>query len=127
MSRLPDEFVKAPVTPKRSTKRRAAPVADKKVARTALALTGEVVVTLGDDERRALGAALDELKRNGEELTIEQMVGRVIHDWVSARTAPPPPALTVELAIAQVMKMVRSPVRTWRELGGSLRRAVAAL
>ncbi len=122
MSRLPDEFVKAPA-PKRSTKRRAPATPGKTASRTALALTGEVVLVLGDEERRALGAALDELRRAGQEITIEQMVSRVIADWMTARTAPKAQPFTLEAAVAQVMRLARSPLRTWRELGATLRRA----
>lgn len=125
MAKLPAEFVKAPA-PRRSTKRRVGTTAEKTVQRNALALTGEVVVVLGDDERRALGAALDELRRAGEDVTIEQMVGRVIGDWMARRNAPPPAKLTIEAAVAHVVKMARNPIAAWRDLGASLRRAAAA-
>jgi hypothetical protein len=93
----------------------------------ARALLREVVVRLSETEHRALEDARAELARGGEEVTLEQMVHRVITEWNVRRSqAQQPAARPVESILAQLRRLASSPVRTWRELGiAAMRRLVA--
>jgi hypothetical protein len=124
MAKLPPEFVKAPGDSPAPAKRKS-----KKTAlvspETARALLREIHLRLTESEHRALEEARDELRRGGQEVTVEQMIHRVIEQWIAARlaqataSAEPPP---VEGLLDRVRRFARSPLRTWRELGAAVRR-----
>lgn len=125
MAKLPAEFVKAP-----GEKPAAAPV-KRRTRKTALvspetarALLRELHLRLTEVEFRALEDARDELRRIGQEVSLEQMLHRVIHEWsvaraASAATAAAPP---IESLLDRIRRFARSPIRSWRELGAAVRR-----
>jgi hypothetical protein len=121
-SKLPTEFVKPPgarPAPRRRGGKKTS-LLDPEAAR---ALLREVIVRLGEAEHRALEEARAELGRSGEQVTLEQMVHRIIADWTARRAeASKPAARPVEGILAQIRRMARSPVQTWRELGDAVRR-----
>jgi hypothetical protein len=125
MAKLPSEFVKPPAARPASKRRgKKTSLLDPEAAR---ALLREVVVRLSETEHRALEDARAELARGGEEVTLEQMVHRVITEWNVRRSqAQQPAARPVESILAQLRRLASSPVRTWRELGiAAMRRLVA--
>jgi hypothetical protein len=125
MAKLPSEFVKPPAARSASKRRgKKTSLLDPEAAR---ALLREVVVRLSEAEHRALEDARAELARGGEEVTLEQMVHRVITEWNARRSqAQQPAARPVESILAQLRRLASSPVRTWRELGmAAMRRLVA--
>src|SRR6187397_7850 len=125
MAKLPAEFVKAP-----GEKPAAAPV-KRRTRKTALvspetarALLREIHLRLTEVEFRALEDARVELRRIGQEVSLEQMLHRVIHEWNAARaasaaTAAAPP---IESLLDRIRRFARSPIRSWRELGATVRR-----
>jgi len=127
MAKLPDTFVKAPAEaakPRRSKKASMVAEAPRDLR--------DIVLRLDDAELDALEAALAELRAAGLELTLEQMIHRVLHDWTAARTAPAkvepatPAAQTAprreEALFDRLRAFAAAPLRTWRELGATLRR-----
>ena len=126
MAKLPTEFVKAPA-PKPAPRRRGKKTSllDPEAAR---AMLREVLVRLTESEHRQLEDARTELARAGEEVTIEQMIHRVIAEW-SARLAEArrPVAIPVEGILAQLRRMASSPLRTWRDLGAAALRRLSGL
>lgn len=120
MSKLPSDFVKAP-----------APRA-KKPPRKATTLVApdprELLVHLTDDELRELETARAALERAGERLSLEQLVHRVLADWIVRRQAPAPMDMRDRLrALAAAplrtwRELNATPVRSWRDLGATLRR-----
>ena len=125
MAKLPAEFVKAP-----GEKPAAAPV-KRRTRTTALvspetarALLREIHLRLTEVEFRALEDAREELRRIGHEVSLEEMLHRVITEWIAARaaaaraTAVPP----VDSLIDRIRRFARSPMRSWRELGAAVRR-----
>lgn len=121
MAKLPTEFVKAPAArpaPKRRTRKTS--LLDPEAAR---ALLREVIVRLSEAEHRALELARAELARAGEELTLEQIIHRVIAEWTTRRAEAHKPApRPVEGVLAQLRRLASSPMRTWRELGAAAMR-----
>ncbi len=129
MAKLPAEFVKAPVD-----KPSAAPV-KKRTRKTALvspetarALLREIHLRLTEVEFRALEDARDELRRAGQEVSLEQMLHRVISEWIAARAAAAAAAAMppVEGLLDRIRRFARSPLRSWRELGAAVRRLRSA-
>jgi hypothetical protein len=134
MAKLPPTFVKAPTAaasePAAAGSRRARKtslVAEAPIIRDAR----ELLLRLDDAVHRALEDARDELRKAGEDVSLEQMVQRVLTDWLRARTAPAraalpePPAATAardESLIDRLRSFAAAPLRTWRELGATLRR-----
>ena len=122
MSKLPPEFVKAPPAEPAPRTRRARktsippaePVLDPR----------EILLRLTDEEHQALEDARQVLLRAGEEVTLEQMIHRVIAEWnLRAReAAAPTPARRDESIIDRLRALVASPLRTWRDLSAALRR-----
>jgi hypothetical protein len=113
MAKLPSEFVKAPAVgpaPRRRGKRTS--LLDPEAAR---ALLREVIVRLTEAEHRALEAARAELGRAGEELTLEQLIHRIIAEWTTRRSEAPA-AVPMEGILAHLRRLASSPLRTWREL-----------
>jgi hypothetical protein len=126
MAKLPSEFVKAPAArpaPKRRGKKTS--LLDPEAAR---ALLREVIVRLSEAEHRLLEDARAELARAGEELSLEQMLHRIISEWSARRAEARQPATRpVDGILAQLRRLAQSPVRTWRELGAAAMRRLAAL
>jgi hypothetical protein len=125
MAKLPAEFVKAPADKPAAaaTKRR-----PKKTAlvspETARALLREIHLRLTEVEFRALEDAREELRKGGHEVTLEQMLHRVITEWMTARAAAAAAAALppVESLLARIRRFARSPLRSWRDLGAAVRR-----
>lgn len=126
MAKLPAEFVKAP-----GEKPAAAAPAKRRARKTALvspeaarALLREIHLRLTEAEFRALEDAREELRRIGQELSLEQMLHRVIEEWSAARAAAAAAAAMppVESLLDRVRRFARSPLRSWRELGAAVRR-----
>lgn len=125
MAKLPAEFVKAP-----GEKPAAAPV--KRRARktalvspeTARALLREIHLRLTEVEFRALEDAREELRRIGQEVSLEDMLHRVIAEWNAARAAAAAAvaAPPVESLLERIRRFARSPLQSWRELGAAVRR-----
>jgi hypothetical protein len=126
MSKLPAEFVKAPSKePKPRVKR---------VRQTIVASAAdprEVMLHLTDEEFAALEDARQSLSRENITVTIEQMLHRVVADWMlrakmalQRETEPksPEPAPRDPSLLERLRELVASPLRTWRELGNRLRR-----
>jgi hypothetical protein len=126
MARLPSEFVKSPAArpaPRRRSKKTS--LLDPEAAR---ALLREVIVRLGETEHRALEDARAELGRAGEEISLEQMVHRIISEWTARRAeSRQPAARPVEGILAHLRRLARDPVRTWRELGAAAVRRLTGL
>jgi len=129
MAKLPAEFVKAP-----GEKPAAAPV-KRKTRKTALvspetarALLREIHLRLTETEFRALEDAREELRRIGQEVSLEEMLHRVIVEWSAARAAAAAAAALppVESLIDRIRRFARSPIRSWRELGAAVRRLRSA-
>jgi hypothetical protein len=124
MAKLPSEFVKSPAAkpaPRRRTKKTS--LLDPEAAR---ALLREVLLRLTESEHRTLEEARAELARAGEELSLEQMIHRIIADWTTRRAEAHQPATRpVEGILAQLRKLAGSPLRTWRELGLAAYRRLA--
>ena len=129
MAKLPAEFVKAP-----GEKPAAAPV-KRKTRKTALvspetarALLREIHLRLTETEFRALEDAREELRRIGQEVSLEEMLHRVIVEWSAARAAAAAAAALppVESLIERIRRFARSPIRSWRELGAAVRRLRSA-
>ena len=125
MAKLPAEFVKAP-----GEKPAAAPV-KRRTRKTALvspetarALLREIHLRLTEVEFRALEDARDELRRIGQEVSLEQMLHRVITEWIAARAAAASAAAVppVDSLLDRIRRFARSPLRSWRELGAAVRR-----
>ncbi len=116
MAKLPTEFVKPPSArpaPRRRTKKTS--LLDPEAAR---ALLREVIVRLTEAEHSALELVRVELARAGEELSLEQLIHRVIAEWSAHRAEARQPApRPVEGVLAQLRRLASSPMRTWRELG----------
>jgi hypothetical protein len=129
MAKLPAEFVKAP-----GEKPAAAPV-KRKTRKTALvspetarALLREIHLRLTETEFRALEDAREELRRIGQEVSLEEMLHRVIVEWSAARAAAAAAAALppVDSLIERIRRFARSPIRSWRELGAAVRRLRSA-
>jgi hypothetical protein len=125
MAKLPAEFVKAP-----ADKPTAAP-AKKRPKKTALvspetarALLREIHLRLTEVEYRALEDAREELRKAGQEVSLEQMLHRVITEWIAARAAAAAAAALppVDSLLDRIRRFARSPLRSWRELGAAVRR-----
>ncbi len=125
MAKLPAEFVKAPgekpaATPiKRRTKKTALVSPE-----TARSLLREIHLRLTEVEFRALEEAREELRRIGHEVSLEQMLHRVIDEWNASRAAAAAAAAVppVENLLDRIRRFARSPIRSWRELGAAVRR-----
>lgn len=129
MSKLPPEFVKAP-----APATDAAPRARK--GRKASMVTvvdpppppdpRDVLLRLTDEEHQALDDARQALVRVGETVTLEQIIHRVLTEWTmrTKLTATPEPAQVPrdESLIGRLRTLASQPLRTWRELGATLRR-----
>ncbi|HLU67410.1 MAG TPA: hypothetical protein VKZ63_14090 [Kofleriaceae bacterium] len=136
MAKLPNDFVKAPAAAAAKDPAAAAPARKKRsrkktglvTAERARDLLREVVIRLGDDERRELELAREELARAGESVTIEQMVMRAIAEWCASRVAARAAAAAppVESILERVRRLARDPLGTWRQLGARLRRLAPA-
>jgi hypothetical protein len=124
MAKLPSEFVKPPAARPAARRRKKTSLLDPEAAR---ALLREVVVRLSEAEHRKLEDARAELAKGGEEVTLEQMVHRIIAEWSARRSEAQQPApRAVDTILAQLRRLASSPVRTWRELGmAAMRRLVA--
>jgi hypothetical protein len=125
MAKLPAEFVKAPgekpaAAPAKRRARKTALVSPE----TARALLREIHLRLTEVEFRALEDAREELRRIGQEVSLEEMLHRVIVEWSAARTAAAAAAALppVETLIDRIRRFARSPLRSWRELGAAVRR-----
>lgn len=142
MAKLPPDFVKAPAAAAASTtetteapsvrktpaKKRSRKKTGLVTAERARDLTREVILRLDDDDRSELERARAELSRRGEDLTLEQMVQRVVSGWCSRRLAERARAEAprAEGIVAQLRRLARDPVRGWREIGAALRRLAPA-
>ena len=125
MAKLPAEFVKSP-----GEKPAAAPV-KRRAKKTALvspetvrALLREIHLRLTEVEFRALEDAREELRRIGQEVSLEQMLHRLITEWIAARAAAARAAAVppVDSLLDRIRRFARSPIRSWRELGAAVRR-----
>ena len=122
MAKLPSEFVKPPTGKPAARRRRAkASLLDPEAAR---ALLREVIVRLTEVEYRWLEEARAASARDGEEVTLEQMIHRIIAEWSAHRTeAAGAHARPVEGIFAHLRKLAAAPLSTWRQLrAAALRR-----
>jgi hypothetical protein len=130
MAKLPPEFVKAPITTE------GAPAPKRRGGKSTLVAADardihDVMLRLTDDELRALEQARAELRSAGEDVTLEEMIHRVITDWsarasmtarASATPAPVASEPRIESLLGRLRAVARSPLQTWRELGVAVRR-----
>ena len=125
MAKLPAEFVKAPGEKPAATAVKRRPRKTALVSpETARALLREIHLRLTEVEFRALEDAREELRRIGQEVSLEQMLHRVIHEWNAARAAAATAAAAppIESLLDRIRRFARSPIRSWRELGAAVRR-----
>ena len=128
MSKLPEEFVKATQPKTTRTRKTRQPSLVSREAPN----PREVLVQLTDDELKALEEARQTLHHTGAPITIEQMIHRVIAEWMlRARTvvkaAPEPPAARELFIITRLRELAAAPLRTWRELSNNVRQLVRLL
>lgn len=129
MSKLPPEFVKAP-SPSASAE--TAPRSRRKAKASIVAAEPpppdprQVLLHLSDEEHQALDDARQALVRVGETVTLEQIIHRVLTEWTmrTKLTATPEPAHVPrdESLLGRLRSLASQPLRTWRELGATLRR-----
>ena len=128
MSKLPAEFVKSPAKqakPRPQRTRKASLISPDPVRDP-----HELLLQLTDDELRALENAGRELQRTDSEITLEQMLHRVLADWMLRLNAPPRAAEAARAAPAEPELLTRlrtfiaSPLRIWHELAGRVRRTI---
>jgi len=122
MSKLPPEFVKSPTAEPAPRVRRTRKTS--LVASEAAQDPREVLLRLTDDEHAALEELREKLHRAGEDVTLEQLLHRVLADWtlrmrapaVAAATAaaPTPPPHRDETLIERLRTLAAAPLRTWR-------------
>lgn len=126
MAKLPEKFVKAPAKKPAKGEKPAAKSRKKKAtilsAEAQAELARRVVLQLSEDEHRRLEAARTELRVSGVELTLDEMIHRVIDEWLARPVQKAAPEVQPESIAVQLRRFVRSPLRTWRELGLALRR-----
>jgi hypothetical protein len=128
MSKLPPDFIKSPAAapaqrPRRARKTSLVPAEPARDPR-------QVVVHLTDEVYAALEEARQTLLRAGEDVTLDQMVHRVVAEWrPGALTAPvaapaptPAPAPTDDRMLERLRAFAAAPLQTWRELKARLRR-----
>jgi hypothetical protein len=122
MAKLPPQFVKTPAdAPARRARKTSivsaeAPPPDVR----------DVVLRLGDDELRALEDARAALRRAGEDVSLDQMIHRVLADWTRRNQATAAPA-PVESLVDRLRTLAAAPLRTWRELGTVALRRMSGL
>ena len=126
MAKLPDNFVKPPLTSKISK-----PTAGKHARRSRkddLEVTvHDVLVRLTPEQHQALTTACEALAAVGETVTIEDMIKQVIVRWMAATRAqlaaePAIPARPPsEPILAQLRRLAEEPLQRWRELASQLR------
>jgi len=116
MAKLPPSFVKAPPAESAAKPRRA-----RKPSLVGERDVREILLRLDETEYRALEDARETLHRAGEDVTLEQMVHRVLTGWAKPRVAPEPERRD-EGVIDRLRAFAAAPLRTWRELGAALRR-----
>lgn len=134
MAKLPPQFVKAPPADPAAPARRTRKPSLVAAAAAAPRDPREVLVHLTDDDHRALEDARAALRDAGEDVTLEQMIHRVLADWTmrvraaaAAAVAPAPePAPRVDGLVDRLRALAAAPLRTWRELGATVRRMIAA-
>jgi len=102
-AKLPPEFVKAPD---------AAASRPKRVRKTNLVLEAPrdpnaLLLRLTDGELQALEQA-----RQRYQVTLEQMLHRVLAQWMAPRPAPPQPA--PERPLRERLQLLVTTLRTWR-------------
>jgi hypothetical protein len=125
MAKLPAEFVKAPADKPSAAPSKRRPKKTALVSpETARALLREIHLRLTEVEFRALEGARDELRKGGHEVTLEQMLHRVITEWMTVRAAAAAAAALppVESLLDRIRRFARSPLRSWRDLGAAVRR-----
>jgi hypothetical protein len=136
MSKLPTDFVKAPVTHKapvqpkpRRTRKSASLISPEPVKDPR-----ELLLHLTDEEFQALEDARQKLHSAGTEVTLEQMIHRVFAEWMlRARAAMQPAPQPSEAAAprrdehltTRLRAFVKAPLRMWRELGTQMWRRYA--
>ena len=125
MSKLPPEFVKAPAPAGDSAPRARRARKTSMVAEPAPD-PRDVLLRLTEEEHQALEDARQALSRAGETVTLQQIIHRVLAEWtLRTKLAPTPePSRTPrdEGLLARLRAFAASPLRTWRELGATLRR-----
>ena len=122
MAKLPDDFVKAPAVKKGRSRKSKAKLGLEKAKQLD---PRELLLRLSDDELSALQGACEQLRAAGETVDLEGMVKRVIAGWVeqtrAARAVEQQQAEAPRAIVAQLLGIVRDPLRRWRELGAVLR------
>jgi len=123
MAKLPPSFVKAPpAEPAAAPRRTRKPSIVAESPRD----PRELLLRLEETELRALEEAREALRADGVDVSIEQMVHRVLVDWIRSRTAPQPAPraepVRTETVFDRLRAFAAAPLRTWRELGATLRR-----
>jgi hypothetical protein len=87
-----------------------------------------VIVRLTDAEHRALEEARAQLSKAGEEVTLEDMIHRIITEWTFRRAEAHRPApMPMEGVLAHLRRLASAPLRTWRELGAAALRRLTGL
>jgi hypothetical protein len=134
MSKLPTDFVKAPMThkapvqPKPRRTRKASLISPEPVKDPR-----ELILHLTEEEFQALEDARQKLHGAGTEVTLEQMIHRVFAEWMlrgQAAIQPAPQATEPvrprdERLTTRLRAFVKAPLRTWRELGTQMWRMYA--
>jgi len=120
MSKLPAEFVKTTQPKPRTTRKRQPSLVSREAPNPR-----EVLVHLTDDELKALEEARQSLHHAGAPITIEQMIHRVIAEWMLraktvVKSVESPPARDPYI-IARLRELAATPLRTWREIRSTLR------
>jgi hypothetical protein len=119
MSKLPTEFVQT-TKPKEKKKRQPTIVAPN---------PREVLMHLSDEELEALETARQALHTP---ITMEQMIHRVLAEWMmrAKAVAKPveaaPPAPNDPKLLARLREFAAAPLQTWRAITGNLRMLVHA-
>lgn len=124
MSKLPAEFVKAPV---KAAAKEASPTKQPRARRPRKAASlispepmrdpRELVLQLTEEEYQALEEARQKLHQAGAEVTLDQMIHRVFADWMMrvkmiVQPEPPPAPAAAEPAPAATAEQAATPGTT---------------
>lgn len=125
MSKLPTEFVQAPATrtkqPRARRPRKASLISPEPVRDPR-----ELLLHLTEAEHQALEDARQQLQQSGVTITLDQMLHRVLADWVAqvhaAATRAP---AREEPAVVRVRDVLADRLRRWRAVASGLWRTYA--
>ena len=119
MSKLPNDFVKAPAPQAKPRVRRSSRASLVSSSTEPARDPRELVVRLTDDEYQALEEARQQLVASGCEVSLEQMIHRVFAEWMirarsvlRAATTPPAPERRDEAMLVRLRAFIAEPLRT---------------